>query len=222
MDLLNKKVYKNNGNQAILQYIPNNCKVLDIGCGAGDNAKILISRGCIVDGITLSIDEATITTPILNKCFVYNLENGLPPEVHEHYDVVLCSHVLEHIFYPQKLLNDIHAILNPSGILIVALPNIMHYRSRWELVKGNFNYMDSGIWDNTHVRWYTFKTGIELFENNGYFIKKATVDGEIPFLTFFKFIPHWIRKKILSALKYISKGFWGYQLIYIVQNSRNQ
>ena len=152
---------------------------------------------------------------MMREVYVYNLENGLPIKAAAVYDAVICAHVLEHICYPQQLMIDIHRALKANGILIVALPNIMHYRSRWQLAKGNFDYAPAGIWDYTHFRWYTFKTARELLQQYHYTIKIATVTGELPLNSVFKKVLHpVIRKFIFSLLIKISKGFFGYQILY--------
>ena len=211
-----EKVYSNWGNIDVLNLIPANAKyVLDIGCGDGSNARLLVERNCIVDGITLSEREKLEAAKIMRQVLVHNAENGLPFEGSNLYDVVICSHVLEHICYPQHLMNDVYRVLKPKGILIVALPNIMHYSSRWSLVKGDFNYEDAGLWDYTHFRWYTFKTGMQLLEKHRFKVKIATVTGELPFNSVFKRIfSNYFSRLIFSLLIKISKGFFGYQLLF--------
>lgn len=216
-----EKVYKNQGNKPVLDNIPASAtKILDIGCGYGDNARILMRQDRIIDGITLSEQEAESASQFLSSVFIYNLENGLPSEINRQYDVIICSHVLEHIAYPTKLLSDIKKCLTPSGILIVALPNIMAYNSRWKLLTGNFDYEESGVWDNTHLRWYTFKTGKQLLESNGFLVVKAMVSGDIPLLSLFGRISYTIRQSIYKALSTISPGFFGGQLLYVAQANK--
>lgn len=223
MDIQNikEKSYKNSGNEDVLKWLNKTGRVLDIGCGAGDNAKVLKPLGYEIDGITISETELKEALPFLRKGFLFNLENGLPEEVkNEQYDYVICSHVLEHICYPENLLRDIKNCLSKDGILIVALPNLFHYKSRIELIKGNFNYAPSGIWDNTHFKWYTFLTGKSLLENNGYLIVNATVTGDLPGNSFFsKIFSQNVSQKIFDILKKISKGLFGFQLLYIAKKN---
>lgn len=211
------KVYGNNGNVNVLRQIPRHAQtVLDIGCGRGDNAQHLKTRGMAVDGISISEQEIVLATPHLRKGYLFNVEKGLPEEVKlKKYDIVICSHVIEHVQYPEQLLEDIGAIMTPQSIFIMALPNIMHYKSRWELIKGNFNYQTSGIWDNTHVKWYTYNSGIQLLSENGFEVLKADVTGTIPFLSLFRRLPGKVQKGIFNALKHISRGFFGYELLYV-------
>jgi 2-polyprenyl-3-methyl-5-hydroxy-6-metoxy-1,4-benzoquinol methylase len=211
------KSYRNDGNEDVLKFFTQPGKVLDIGCGAGDNARILTPLGFKVDGITISENELKIANPFLHKGYLFNLENGLPDEVkNEQYDYIICSHVLEHICYPERLLNDIKGCMKKNGKLVVALPNLFHYASRWKLMKGEFNYQPAGIWDNTHFRWYTFRTGKEMLINNGFSVLHHSVTGQLPGNSFFsKFLPEKFSEILYNQLKKISPGLFGYQLIYV-------
>lgn len=164
-----EKHYSNSGNEKILSLIriPNST-ILDVGCGGG-NAKALHKASHTLDGITISEQEKAESSNFFRSIVIYNIEQGLPSEyMSNKYDYVLCSHVLEHICYPNKVINDIKKTLKDDGTFIVALPNIMHYKSRISLFMGNFDYQETGIWDYTHFRWYTFKTARKLIESHGF------------------------------------------------------
>ena len=218
---IKEKSYHNAGNRDVLKWLTKPGKVLDIGCGAGDNAKALKLLGYEIDGITISETELAESQSFLRKGYLFNLENGLPQAViSEQYDYIICSHVLEHICYPEKLLQDIHSCISKDGSLIVALPNLFHYKSRWELMRGNFYYTSSGIWDNTHFKWYTFQTGKTLLEANGFEITYQTVTGDLPGNSFFsKVLSRRMSLKLYNVLKKVSPGFFGYQLLYVAKRN---
>jgi methionine biosynthesis protein MetW len=198
MDHSKNKVYINTGNVDVLRHVSTDrSHILDVGCGGGSLAAVLKSLGHQVDGITISEEEKRSAVEHCREVFIHNLENGLPQSVlGRKYDYVICSHVLEHIVYPKSLLKDIGGILKPGGRLIIALPNLMHYKSRLKLLAGNFEYKQAGIWDYTHVKWYTFKTAQQLLRETGFKIKTAEVTGELPFNSFFfKNSPAIIQKK---------------------------
>lgn len=211
------KSYRNQGNHDVLRFVKGTGKVLDIGCGGGDNAILLKEKGFEVDGITISEIELNEATPHLRNGYIYNLENGLPKDVlQEKYDYIICSHVLEHICYPEKLLLDIGKSLKQDGKLIVGLPNLLHYKSRWELLKGNFNYQSAGIWDNTHFKWYSFESGAKLLEEYGFKIISKSVTGQLPAATLFsKFLSKNNALRLYNQIIKISPGFFGYQLLYV-------
>jgi 2-polyprenyl-3-methyl-5-hydroxy-6-metoxy-1,4-benzoquinol methylase len=218
---LKQIVYKNQGNENILNAIGNQSSyILDVGCGAGDNAKWLKDQGKIVDGITLSEQDKLLAGEYMRDIFIYNLELGLPNIVkNRKYDVVICSHVLEHICWPQALLKDILNVLDDNGRLIVALPNIMHYNTRTQLLFGSFEYTESGIMDRTHFRWYTFGSAKRMLKSNGFKVIKAWVDGHLPAYRITKILPLGIQQRLKKILFAISKGFFGEQLFYIASKN---
>lgn len=223
MQNIEDKIYANDGNADVLAFLIEPGQVLDIGCGRGDNARRLKSLGYTIDGITISENELQEAGDFLQNGYIYNLENGLPKGVkNNRYDYIICSHVLEHICYPGKLLLDIKVCLKPGGKFIVALPNLFHYASRWKLVKGEFNYQNSGVWDNTHFKWYSFKTGKELLEQKGFTVITEKVTGELPGNSLFsKILPKRLAKALFSLLTKISPGLFGYQLLYVAKPSGN-
>lgn len=218
---IDHKIYMNDGNPEVLELVEQPGLVLDVGCGAGDNARYLKVKGCQVDGISISETELQEARKYLQSGYLFNLEEGLPDQVKiNRYDVIICSHVLEHICYPEKVLDDIHHCLKKDGKLIVALPNLFHYKSRLQLIKGNFNYQDAGLWDNTHFKWYTYKTGQQLLEKNGFTVTKQFVSGDLPLNSFFsKIFPANFSAKLYNTLKKISLGLLGYQLVYEAKRS---
>jgi ubiquinone/menaquinone biosynthesis C-methylase UbiE len=202
---VNEKIYGNAGNQNVISFIEKKESfILDIGCGAGDNAKILKNLGHHVDGITLSESEKLIASNYCDEIFIHNLENGLPNEIKDKkYDYIICSHVLEHIAFPTKSLDDLYnlAIKNSSTVVIM-------------LLKGDFEYTNDGIMDYTHLRWYTLKSATNLFQSYGFEIDTSRVEGFLPFHSFLsklKESQYNILKKILYKT---SPTFWGSELVF--------
>ena len=64
------KFYQNTGNTLLSALIPSNKRVLDCGCGAGDNARVLSTQECQVTGITISPSEMEIASAYCDKVFL--------------------------------------------------------------------------------------------------------------------------------------------------------
>ena len=219
MQSVASKIYRNQGNPEVLKRVPAQAsRILDIGCGAGDNAAQLKGKGASIDGLTLSEDEAVLAREVCENVWIHNLEAGLPDAVEGPYDAAICSHVLEHICWPEKLLAGVRRVLRPDGRLIVALPNMLTARNRFRIMLGQWNYTRSGLMDNTHFRVYTFKTAQEMLRKNGFELVEATATGALP-------IPGWgrlpksIRGGIDGAATWLAPGFIGHQLLYVAKPS---
>lgn len=211
---VSEKVYENIGNSAVLIEIPHDCgRVLDLGCGAGDNAKILFAAGKVVDGVTLSVSEASLARPYCANVVIGDLERGLPAGLATSYDTVIASHVLEHICYPEKLFSDLRPVLLPTGLLVVALPNILFWRYRLRLLFGCFEYETSGIMDNTHFRWYSYRSAQRLLVENGFEVLKARAEGSFPLPLVRRFLPKSMSRAIDNFAASLLPGLFGYQFI---------
>jgi len=82
----------------------------------------------------------------------------------EKFDVIIFGDVLEHVAWPENILNKFKNYLYDDGIIIASIPNVANIITRINLLFGNWNYQNSGILDNTHLRFFTKKTALELFK----------------------------------------------------------
>lgn len=177
----NGLIYKNDGNIELLAMLPSSPgRILDVGCGAGDNARLLDARGWRVTGVTIDPREREAALPFCDDIYLGNLEDGLPHAVTGKFDIVLMSHVLEHLAQPARLLADVRDRLAVTGVIAVALPNVLHYRQRLRFFLGDFTYSEDGILDRTHLRFYTYTTARILLEEHGFEVVEAMPDGSLP------------------------------------------
>ena len=61
--------------------------------------------------------------------------------------------------------------LNPGGVLVGELPNVRHLPLLVDLaVRGRFDYVDTGLLDRTHLRFFTRSSAHDLFTTTGYVV----------------------------------------------------
>lgn len=212
-------------NYTILSEIsPSVRDILDIGCGTGSLGTVIKQRfsTCKVFGITYQSSEAAIAERSLDQVFQFNL-NALESECFSyHFDCVICSHILEHLYTPQEFLRQIKFTFNDDGILIVALPNVLHWKQRLEFLKGNFKYTDGGLMDRTHFRFFDWDTAYELVTGAGYRVTRRYADGYFPLPGIRKIFP------LLAAVldRWASRmmpGLFGVQFILVAEpEKRNE
>lgn len=164
----NLKPFKYSSHSRILDLVEKNKKVLDIACAGGYLASFLKEKGCTVDGIDNDIEYVKEAQKYCNaKVLDINTE-----KIEGKYDVIILGDILEHLPYPDKFLASLKDNLNTEGSIIISLPNIVNLYPRLKILLGSFDYEDKGIFDRTHMRFFTRKTFKEMISSTGYDIEK--------------------------------------------------
>jgi O-antigen biosynthesis protein len=145
--------------------------VLDIGCGPGYMSELLAARGYCVIGIEHSGAVPQAASPNI-RFMEADLESGLP-HLNRTFDFVLCLDVLEHLREPVKLLREIEHTLSPEGCLVASLPNSGNIYFRLNVLFGRFPADDRGLFDRTHLHFYTWTGWTELFAAGGFEIQSV-------------------------------------------------
>jgi len=107
--------------ERIMRMIPEGSKVLDIGCGTARFIyRLKKELNCDVYGIDISpraVERAKNEFGV--ECGVYNAENL--DNFEGEYDVVVCTHVLEHITNDKGLVKNIARLT--KSLAFIAVPN---------------------------------------------------------------------------------------------------
>ena len=202
-------------NVALDALIPTEVKLaLDVGCGRGGNAAFLKQLGIEVDGVSWNEAELAVAKAFCRRVIRCDLNDGLSNIESETYDLIICSHLLEHIAYPQTLLRDLYRSLHPEGYLLVAIPNLFFWSDRLKLLSGKWNYAESGTFDYSHLRWYSDQSMRNLLKEYDFVVDHFLADGWIP-LPGLKFvIGSKLRAGINRAACLWRPSLFGCQLIY--------
>jgi SAM-dependent methyltransferase len=131
------------------------------------------------------------------------------------FDCVVCSHVLEHLCWPERFLVAARPLLAPGGRLVIALPNVLAWRQRMAFLAGRFRYADGGLMDRTHFRFFDWSSAQDLVGEAGYRVITATADGVFPFA---RFLPG-IGPVLNHAAVRLAPGLFGWQFVIVAEPS---
>ena len=153
-----------------------NLTVLDVGCATGQNGSYLLENKIAKKVVGVEYDEQmgleaekklskTIIGSIEDKQILDNLKE-------DQYDYIILGDVLEHLVDPWKVLTILAGYLNPNGKVILSIPNVQHIDVFYNVyIKGTWPLNKAGLFDRTHLRWFTKKDLMQL-------IKKANLRAE--------------------------------------------
>lgn len=162
----------------IQPYIPQRIeRTLDVGCATGVFSEMLKETRMVEAwGIEMVEECAHIAKTKLDNVLIGTFDEVYQQLPNDYFDCVFFNDVLEHMLRPEDALRKIKEKLASNGIIIASIPNIRFIGALTEvLVKKDWKYTDSGIFDRTHLRFYTKKSIIRLFDENGY--KINTIEG---------------------------------------------
>jgi 2-polyprenyl-3-methyl-5-hydroxy-6-metoxy-1,4-benzoquinol methylase len=155
----------------IVKTIPEGAKVLDIGAGNGILAQLLKSAGRVVDIDAIEPDPVAqqAASPHYRSIFLGGVEEFIHSrqESAPTYDYIVLADVIEHLANPEPLLRSLKSLLSSEGRILLSTPNVAFGAVRLALLHGCFDYVDSGILERTHLRFFTLKTLTQLFAATG-------------------------------------------------------
>lgn len=167
----------------VLQYIPANSDILEIGCHSGYFSKVLMEAGHSILGIEVDAHAAGFAEEAGISVLVRDIEQPSAfADIEQKFDLVLLMDVLEHLRDPTDILQRISPLLRDTGSIIVTGPNVAFWYMRLSLLVGHWQYTDGGIMDRTHMRFFNREGWINMIESGGYQVTHwEASDGLIPF-----------------------------------------
>ena len=191
--------------------------VLDVGCSDGRFGALVRSQGHRVIGVDVAKHEGVGER--LDGFVEANLNDGLPAETGDGFDVIVAADVLEHTIDPDSLLDDLVRRLSPDGSILISVPNFAHWYPRGRVAVGRFDYDARGILDRGHLRFFT-RRSIErlIVEHDLTIVRRAVVGSPIELLERDRSSMFGRLARIAGNIDRLATRVWptmfGYQFLY--------
>ncbi len=161
-------------------------KLLEIGSGQGYILEIFEKNGFEVSGIEPSKTNVEIINKKLKKgkCKHGFLENEIDLETK--FDIIIMSHVLEHMIDSRKALEKLRRVLSNHGHLFIEVPNCSSNK-----------YLEESIYTQPHIHHFTKESIQKLVKSlDMKIVKVDTLNGEVNSLSeHLKYFLFWLFKK---------------------------
>lgn len=145
--------------------------ILDVGAATGQLGRLLADSSLTIDGVEPDRLAADSAAPFYRNVMTSRIEDaGLPAAT---YEVVVCADVLEHTADPVAVLRHLLGASTRDALFVVSLPNIAHIAARLLIMAGIFPQHDRGIFDRTHLHFYTRSTAVELIRSVGLVVESV-------------------------------------------------
>jgi len=141
--------------------IGENKKVLDIGCRDGILTEMYRCNNDVtgvdidIEALKVAKDNLGIKTMELNLYGDWNLSNVF-------FDVVVAGEVLEHLYFPQKIIKKITKVLKEDGVFLGSVPNAFSLKNRLRLMLGRKR--GTSLEDPTHINHFSYSEFRHILE----------------------------------------------------------
>ena len=148
-------------------------RLLDVGAADGLLSRQLTACGWRVTAIEGDPALAQVGARYCERMITLNLDREIPVGEGP-FDVIVYGDVLEHLVDPLRVLVELDRGLGPGGFVIISVPNIAHLWIRLLLLVGRFDYLDRGILDHSHLRFFTERSMRAMLVDAGLSIERFT------------------------------------------------
>ncbi|WP_374764222.1 methyltransferase domain-containing protein [Yunchengibacter salinarum] len=161
-------------NTELLNRVPQSAqRVLEVGCGAGRlGAAVRARTGAEVIGVEREPDAVAAARQRLDRVVRADLSRSFPRLTPGSFDCVLFGDVLEHLDDPVMALRWAWQLLKPDGVVLASIPNVAHASVVRDLLRGDFQYHDSGLLDRDHSHLFSYATVQKTFLEAGLWVEK--------------------------------------------------
>jgi len=160
----------------VQRHVPRTARsILELGCSSGTLGAALKARQPVsVLGVEINPAYAADAAELLDRVVQTSAESFVAGEKpHEApFDCLIAADVLEHLVDPWGTLRAAGRWVRPGGLAVVSLPNVLYWRAMQRVLnEQRWPRDDEGIFDRTHIRWFSWRDAEQLVAETGFRVK---------------------------------------------------
>jgi 2-polyprenyl-6-hydroxyphenyl methylase/3-demethylubiquinone-9 3-methyltransferase len=160
-------------------------KVFDAGCGNGALLARLQESGYSCAGCDLSESGVRIARRALHegtRIEQRSVCSDLSAEFGSDWDVVIATEVIEHVYEPRLMLDQLRALTKPGGWIVLSTPYHGYVKNLLLAATGAMDRHFTVLWDGGHIKFWSRKTLGQLMQEKGLVELGFRGVGRAPFL----------------------------------------
>jgi 2-polyprenyl-6-hydroxyphenyl methylase/3-demethylubiquinone-9 3-methyltransferase len=169
--------------EQFLRSLPAASRVLDFGCGNGALIAGFAGNGLELHGVDSSRSGIRYATEQWRdvKFHLADVTALMPPELPEsHFDAIVSTEVIEHIYEPRKFVRNAHSLLKPGGRFLITTPYHGYLKNLALAFSGRMDSHFTALWDFGHIKFWSEKTLAALLQEAGFQNLKFSGVGRLP------------------------------------------
>jgi len=171
-------------------------KVLDIGCRDGALTKYIVKGNHVVGVDIDAISLARARENFDMETRIVDLNGSWDEIAGEFFDAIVAGEILEHLYYPEKVILRIVRHLKPKGVFMGSVPNAFSLKHRLRYLLGRKRF--TPLEDLTHINHFSFQELRAILSRQFYDVKIIGL-GRFSFLS--KMLPSLIAFDFIFVAK---------------------
>lgn len=144
-------------------------RVLEIGCGEG-NFIHHFDESVEYWGVEPDMCSAKAAQAKISTVYIGSFDEAFPSLPRSYFDLIICNDVIEHMIDERCFLDNLKELLvDDQSRIIGSVPNVRYVVNVKNFLFGkDWEYVENGILDKTHLRFFTIKSISKLFFSRGF------------------------------------------------------
>lgn len=148
--------------EVLKNIIGDNKDILDLGCRDGALTKYFVKGnkvlGVDIDDVALQKAKDQLGIDVL----LFDLDGDWGELAGRKFDIIVAGEILEHLYFPEKIIQKSIKHLQPKGKMIISVPNAFSLKNRIRLLLAQKH--NTPLNDPTHINHFSLKELKKLFK----------------------------------------------------------